>query len=412
MQRKIFSVQIIFFGLVFFSSAGLAISFDCMKAASQVEKMICTEPTLFRLDEELAAQFRRIVADRPEVQPQQTEWLRTSRDKCETVDCLTAAYTDQIKILSNKPAQSISIIAQTEVPVNPVAIFMDMRHFIGPSSLFKEYTWSDPREKVFGKSTAEWTEQDFILLEQRLSEQVNIERDASAQRMRQIGLNRSPDEDSIFRIRKEYLDEAIAAIPKFKYWVGIAQERVKMEAARQFQIKYEEQQRLEKEIERQDKARDAQERSDKMRQAEKIQQDIKFQVEFSIAQKRANQQRQAEEIQRQQQSAQREAEYKRQQEKESNDKNTLIFIGVLTAAIGGWFWNKFIRLRCSRCKSVSIDTINVTEIDRWRGTKEVSEKNTRGTKTRHIQTTFVKNLYEYRCKICQHKWSKEIREEL
>ena len=389
-KQKTFLAGMLFFGMILFSSLGLAASFDCMKASSQIEKIICDDATLSQLDEELAVKFRSSIASSPEVRQQQIDWLRNSRDKCETIDCLVAAYRIQIKTLSEsqqaQPTKPISETASTQAPVNPVSILMDMQYFIGSSSLFKEYTWSDPREKVFGKGTAEWTDQDFLLLEQRLREQITIERAAVVQHMQQIGLNSSPDENSIFQSRKRYLDEAIAALPKFKYWVSLAREKLKVEEDRQLQIRYEEDQ--------------------------KRQQEINRQGELRFAQEQEYLKRQNEEIKRQQQKDQQQAEVKRQKEEESSQNNLLIFIAIVAAGIGGWFWNKFIRLRCSDCKSVSIDTVNVTETDRWRGTKQVSERNTKGTKTRHVQTTFVKNLYEYRCKNCQHEWAKEIREEL
>ena len=96
----------------------------------------------------------------------------------------------------------------------------------------------------------------------------------------------------------------------------------------------------------------------------------------------------------------------------ANEGNLQILLAVIAAAIGGWFWNKFIRNRCPNCKSASFDRVNGTEIDRWRGTKEVTEQRSRGTNTRHVQTTYVKMLFGYRCKTCQHEWAKERQEEL
>lgn len=88
----------------------------------------------------------------------------------------------------------------------------------------------------------------------------------------------------------------------------------------------------------------------------------------------------------------------------------LAVIGVIGAAV--FIWHKFFRLRCPECKATSPEIISKTETDRWRGTKQVSEKNTRGTNTRHVQTTYVKNLYEYRCKTCGHVWQEEKTEEM
>lgn len=111
----------------------------------------------------------------------------------------------------------------------------------------------------------------------------------------------------------------------------------------------------------------------------------------------------------QQQEQQLRTERQAEQEKSNNLWKLL---AVIAAALGGWYWNKAIRNRCPNCKSPSFDRINETETDRWRGTKQVTEKNSRGTNTRHVQTTFVKKQFQYCCKLCQHEWMKERREEL
>ena len=92
--------------------------------------------------------------------------------------------------------------------------------------------------------------------------------------------------------------------------------------------------------------------------------------------------------------------------------NMDIVIGVIVAALGGWIWNKFIRNRCPNCKSTSYNLINAEEIDRWRGTKKITETHSRGTNTRHVQTTYVRTQFEYQCKHCQHEWIKTRQEEL
>ena len=89
-----------------------------------------------------------------------------------------------------------------------------------------------------------------------------------------------------------------------------------------------------------------------------------------------------------------------------------ILLMVIAAAVVGWIWNKFIRNRCPNCKSTSFDTVAVTETSRFTGTKQVTEKHSRGTNTRHVRTTYAMKLYQYRCKSCQHEWSKEKKEEL
>ena len=123
----------------------------------------------------------------------------------------------------------------------------------------------------------------------------------------------------------------------------------------------------------------------------------------------ARQQRDAEFAQQSARNAEIEAQ--RQIERSRNDK-LWIGGGILAAIFAAWFWNKFIRNRCPKCKSTDYDTISVDETDRWRGTKKVTEQHSRGSRTRHVSATYVKKLYGYRCRACQTEWAVEKKEEL
>ena len=104
----------------------------------------------------------------------------------------------------------------------------------------------------------------------------------------------------------------------------------------------------------------------------------------------ARQQRDAEFAQQTARNA--EVDAQRQTERSRNDK-LWIGGGILAAILAAWYWNKFIRNRCPKCKSTDFDTTDVSEVDRWRGTKEVTERHSRGSRTRHVSTTFIKNVY-------------------
>ena len=93
---------------------------------------------------------------------------------------------------------------------------------------------------------------------------------------------------------------------------------------------------------------------------------------------------------------------------------------ALAAILAAWYWNRFIRNRCPSCKSTDYETINVAEVDRWRGTKAVAKTvhrrgGIRGQSykdvTQHVGVTFVKNQYTCRCRACQTEWTFEKREE-
>ena len=129
----------------------------------------------------------------------------------------------------------------------------------------------------------------------------------------------------------------------------------------------------------------------------------------SSEREQARQQRDAEFAQQSARNAEIEAQ--RQIERSRNDK-LWIGGGILAAIFAAWFWNKFIRNRCPKCKSTDYDTTSVDETDRWRGTKKVTEQHSRGSRTRHVSATYVKKLYSYRCRSCQTEWAVEKKEEL
>lgn len=79
--------------------AAYAASFDCGKAAAGAEKLICADPELSRLDENLAAAYHRAresAHDPVAFREQQRRWLSDVRQRCSDANCLKAAYTERI----------------------------------------------------------------------------------------------------------------------------------------------------------------------------------------------------------------------------------------------------------------------------------------------------------------------------
>jgi uncharacterized protein len=105
-----FSLSLLFVLAITLSPiAGHAASFDCAKAASQVEKMICEEEELSSLDDELAAKYRAVkgatgAAD--QIQRDQLKWL-AERNACGDAACIKAAYTGRLATLrtASEPSQ-------------------------------------------------------------------------------------------------------------------------------------------------------------------------------------------------------------------------------------------------------------------------------------------------------------------
>ncbi len=84
------------------ATGGLAASFDCSKAATRQEQLICADAELSRLDSELGqryAEARRSADDPAALRRAQREWL-VQRNRCGDSDCLAAAYRERIAALS------------------------------------------------------------------------------------------------------------------------------------------------------------------------------------------------------------------------------------------------------------------------------------------------------------------------
>lgn len=109
-----------------------AASFDCGKAQSRVEKVICASAELGALDERLAAAFRAIGPEpegnewgrrAPRVDDQR-RWLREVRDRCADAPCLRAAYAARIHVLErwHEPAPADASVAGRYIVDHTVAL--------------------------------------------------------------------------------------------------------------------------------------------------------------------------------------------------------------------------------------------------------------------------------------------------
>ncbi|MEQ1532634.1 MAG: lysozyme inhibitor LprI family protein [Sideroxydans sp.] len=100
------------FGCLLLTNADSA-SFDCTKAASKVEKLICSDPNLSKLDERLTSTYRTAIknaVNRDLLRHEQKQWL-LQRNECIDELCLEKAYaTRTIQLLpteTNWPIPSI-----------------------------------------------------------------------------------------------------------------------------------------------------------------------------------------------------------------------------------------------------------------------------------------------------------------
>jgi uncharacterized protein YecT (DUF1311 family) len=97
-------------------AAAPAPSFDCAKAATPVEKTICADANLARLDGELVAAYRQAIGqarDGEALKSEQQNWLRQVRNKCPSAACLADAYRARIAALPQGAAALPAAIAAT-----------------------------------------------------------------------------------------------------------------------------------------------------------------------------------------------------------------------------------------------------------------------------------------------------------
>lgn len=93
---------LILLGWLALSFAAQAASFDCSKAQSKIEKMICADAELSRLDEEIAKVYGEVLKKFPDealLKKQQHGWLK-ARNRCKDISCLSDYYRGRLAELN------------------------------------------------------------------------------------------------------------------------------------------------------------------------------------------------------------------------------------------------------------------------------------------------------------------------
>ncbi|MFC1542820.1 lysozyme inhibitor LprI family protein [Pseudomonadota bacterium] len=88
--------------LLMLTQSACAASFDCNKASTKVEKMICADAELSKLDEGLGAAYSKALkesSDPSTFKQQQRAWLK-ERNKCTATKCMKQAYEMRMTTLS------------------------------------------------------------------------------------------------------------------------------------------------------------------------------------------------------------------------------------------------------------------------------------------------------------------------
>jgi len=95
-----------FLGCLLLSAPAQAASFDCAKAGTNVEHMICDNPELSKLDDELNESYKAALKDKSQVvsiKQVQKQWVKV-RNSCPDTGCVESAY--QKRIVQLRPVQT------------------------------------------------------------------------------------------------------------------------------------------------------------------------------------------------------------------------------------------------------------------------------------------------------------------
>lgn len=104
-MKKHIKRAVILMALLGASPCALAASFNCQKAASAVEKMICKDASLSKLDDQLQLAYKTALAatddyGRKALTKEQRNWVKYTRGICLDTACLQQVYTTRIGVLA------------------------------------------------------------------------------------------------------------------------------------------------------------------------------------------------------------------------------------------------------------------------------------------------------------------------
>ncbi len=121
----------------------LAAGFECDKASSEVERLICSDRNIEDSDLRLNNIYKIALHNSPEKElliTNQRQWISGIRNKCKTIDCLASSYEKQIGILKDL---AISGASDKEISFEEIYTNLNLRSF---------YSSFGPRLECMNKS--------------------------------------------------------------------------------------------------------------------------------------------------------------------------------------------------------------------------------------------------------------------
>lgn len=270
---------------------------------------------------------------------------------------------------------------------NPIPLFFEGSKFYQNDYYLNESFWRNQRIKFFGKEVFNWNKQDFSYLEYRLKQQIKLELEEATQFNIEHKNTSPPEQDSMYLLRKKWLEKAIATIPRMIYWTEQSRLEINQEESEKSAIKMQHEAEVRESEAQAEQARLAQKKYELQQKAEETSRAVEYEKQRVLEEK-------AQAI---------------KTEEDLREGRLFLISLVVIALIAAFIWHKFLRKRCPRCNSLNHDIEHEEEVERWRGMHEVRERNTRGTTSRSVNTLMHRVKYDNHCDDCGHDWSHTVR---
>jgi uncharacterized protein len=117
-MKTTIAFSLVAISLVWMASVHSA-SFDCAKAKTKIDKLVCGDAKLSELDEKLSGLYKKALELSPvpeDSKEQQRDWVKGSRNTCKDAACLEEAYASRISELE-KDLKNLSAKPSLEKPL-------------------------------------------------------------------------------------------------------------------------------------------------------------------------------------------------------------------------------------------------------------------------------------------------------
>jgi len=133
-------------------ATGQAASFDCEKASTAIEKMICGNDELSKLDEELNRAYKSALQDNRNaktIQQDQKQWMK-GRNNCQDSSCIKRAYEDRLSSVRRTIAAVDPTIGKQLLCQKSTDLSVPYDFYVGVAP--NRQTFAQPISSTFGLS--------------------------------------------------------------------------------------------------------------------------------------------------------------------------------------------------------------------------------------------------------------------